>query len=367
MANRTRVIVGMSGGVDSSVAAALLRDEGYEVEGVMMKIWEKGDFYSESAGDACFGINRVGDMENAKAQAKILGIPLHVVDLVHEYRASVLSNFQDEYFSGRTPNPCTLCNKEIKFGQLIKRLRELGISFDLFATGHYARVLRDGSTGRYILKKALDSSKDQSYFLYALGQDQLSSIMFPLGIHSKVDVRQMAKDYGLDVLSRQESQDFVPGEDYSVLFDKKSEPGPIMDIEGNVVGRHRGIVHYTVGQRRGLGIAMGDPVYVVGIDSINNAILVGPRQALLARDFIVSRVNWIGLSPGKAQTIDAKVKIRRNHEEAMAELVIIDTTTAYVRFHEPQYAITPGQAAVFYDNDIVLGGGIIETVKRVST
>jgi len=365
MVRKPRIVIGMSGGVDSSVAAALLKEQGYEVEGVMMKIWEDGDFYSEAAKDACFGIDRSRDMENARAQAETIGIPFHVVDLACEYRAEVLSYFQDEYFSARTPNPCVLCNKSIKFGHLVKRLRDLGIVFDLFATGHYARVSRDISSGRYILKKALDTQKDQSYFLYALDQDQLGSLILPLGVHSKADVRQMAKEYGLDMLSREESHDFVIGDDYSVFFSRKPAPGPIMDIHGNLMGEHRGIVHYTIGQRRRLGIATGEPLYVIDMDKANNTLIVGPRDALLAKEFIVSQVNWIEMVPGKGQVIEVRAKIRRNHEEALAELIPVDASTAYVMFHEPQYAITPGQAAVFYDGDAVLGGGIIETVKKM--
>lgn len=364
--SKNRVIVAMSGGVDSSVAAALLKEKGYEVIGVTMKIWdgETHDNREEKRErHACYGPGEREDIEDAKKVAQKLDIPLHVFDLKEEYKTFVLDYFRQEYLSGRTPNPCVRCNEMVKFGALIQKTKGSGIEFDYFATGHYVRVEYDNERSRYLLKKARDLRKDQSYFLYALSQRQLGKCLFPLGELTKGEVRKKASNLELGIRDKPESQDFIAG-DYSSLLDSPLKPGPILNEEGEVLGKHKGIQLYTVGQRRGLGIAVGKSLYVTRIDKEKNTIVVGPKEALYKNELIASGLNWIAIEELK-EPIKVTTKIRYLHKESEAKLTPLDNRRVYVRFKKPQRAITPGQAVVFYDRDRVIGGGTIESGSKL--
>ena len=359
--SKDKVIVGMSGGVDSSVAAALLKEEGYEVIGVTMKIWDGGTIPKEGAHHACYGPGEEEDIKDAQKVAQILGIPFYIFDLKQEYKTFVLDYFSHEYLSGRTPNPCIRCNQRVKFGAMVKKIYDSGIEFDYFATGHYTRVEYDKVQHRYLLKKAKDLKKDQSYFLYSLSQEQLGHILFPIGDYTKEEVKKIAQNLELGINNKPESQDFITG-DYSFLFNKVPRSGPILNKQGKVLGRHKGIPFYTIGQRKGLGISNGERLYVTAIDAERNAIVVGKKEDLLGDKLIASNLNWIGIKKFE-KSFKVKAKIRYRHEEAEVEVIPLDKEKIYVKFREPQMAITPGQAIVFYDGDIVVGGGVIE--KRI--
>ena len=349
-----RVVVAMSGGVDSSVAAALLKEEGYEVIGLTMKTWSGEVPHGEMARLGCY---RPGDEEDARMVAQILGIPLYPLDVTKEYKAEVIDYFCQEYSLGRTPNPCIRCNRRVKFEALTKKVRCLGIEFDYFATGHYARVEYNGSKQRYVLKKARDITKDQSYFLFSLSQEQLGCSLFPLGDYTKEDVKKIAFDLRLGVYNKHDSQDFIAG-DYSSLLGA-AQPGPILNKQGKFLGTHKGIPFYTIGQRKGLGISAGEPLYVTSINRENNAIVVGTKEDLYADELIASELNWIAI-PELRQPIEVKAKIRYLHQGAAAVITPLDDGKVCVKFEEPQMAIAPGQAVVFYQGEDVLGGGIIE-------
>ncbi len=349
-----RAVVAMSGGVDSSVAAALLKEKGYEVIGVIMKTWSEEVPHGEMTRLGCY---RPGDEEDARMVAQILGIPLYPLDVTQEYKAEVIDYFCQEYSLGRTPNPCIRCNRKVKFEALTKKVRCLGIEFDYFATGHYARVEYNGSKQRYVLKKARDITKDQSYFLFSLSQEQLGCSLFPLGDYTKKDVRKIAFDLRLGVYNKPDSQDFIAG-DYSSLL-RAAQPGPILNKHGKVLGTHQGIPFYTIGQRKGLGISAGEPLYVTSINREKNAIVVGTKEDVYADELIASELNWIAI-PELRQQIEVKAKIRYLHQGAEAVITPLDDGKVYVKFREPQMAIAPGQAVVFYQGEEVWGGGIIE-------
>ncbi len=357
--DKTTVAVGMSGGVDSSLAAALLREQGYQVIGLTMKIYGGELTCIASRGHACYGPGEEEDIEVTASVAAHLGIPLHVIDLHAEYREHVLSHFTNEYLTGRTPNPCTRCNPMLKFGFLLEKARAAGIAFDFFATGHYVRVSRD-EHGRCVLKKARDAKKDQSYFLYALPPSLLGSLLFPLGDMSKGDVRARAEELQLPVSRRPESQDFIEGGAYGDLFNESDiRPGPVIDASGRRLGTHRGIIHYTIGQRRGIGIAHSEPLYVTGIDAARNAIIIGPKAALYSSGLHAAGLHLLStdaLSAGRA----VQARIRHNHSPAPAIVTSCDSDSVAIAFEQPQLSVTPGQAVVFYDGDIVLGGAVIE-------
>ena len=354
---KIKVVVGMSGGVDSSVAAALLKKKGYQVSGVTMKIWGGGDTLEEGTHHACYGPGEGEDIEDARKVAQILGIPFYVIDLRQEYKTEVLDYYCQEYLLGRTPNPCLKCNRTVKFGALLKKTRDSGSEFDYFATGHYARVEYSRERNRYLLKKAVDLGKDQSYFLSALSQEQLGRSLFPVGEHTKREIRKMASDFGLAVDNKPESQDFVAGGYRSLIA--AAPPGPILDKLGNTLGKHKGIPFYTIGQRKGLGISFEEPKYVIDIDSENNTITVGSGEELYHNELTASGLNWIAIEKPE-RPIEVKARIRYRHQEAEATVTPIDKDRVSVKFKQPQPAITPGQTVVFYQEDVVVGGGTIE-------
>jgi tRNA-specific 2-thiouridylase len=355
-----KVAVGLSGGVDSSVAAALLKERGFRVTGVTMKLWDGPSSSSVGGRHGCYGPGEEEDIEDARQVAARLGIPLLVIDLSAEYRTEVLDYFRSEYRSGRTPNPCSRCNRSIKFGTLVKKVRESG-TFDYFATGHYAKVQRRESDRRYLLRKGKDLGKDQSYFLALLSQDQLSHALFPLGDYMKTEVRALAEKFDLPVARKAESQDFVDtGCD---LATDTMNPGPILDRQGRELGRHSGIARHTIGQRKGLGISSDRPLYVAEIDPARNAVIVGERSEIFGSSLVATQLNWIARG-GIDSPIDVKARIRYRHQEAGAHVKPSGQDSALVEFEEPQMAIAPGQTIVFYEDDIVVGGGIIDRTKE---
>jgi tRNA-specific 2-thiouridylase len=356
-----RVIVAMSGGVDSSVAAAILEKTGNQVTGVTMQVWDEGSPHAADRRHACYGPD-FQDIEDARKVARSLDIPFFVFDLRDEYKSEVLEYVRDEYNSGRTPNPCIRCNRKVKLHSLVEKVRESGIIFDYVATGHYARVEWSQSSNRYLLRKAVDRTKDQSYFLYSLSQEQLSRSIFPLGGYTKQDVRKLADGFNLGVKDKPESQDFIAG-GYSSLLKGDEKPGLITDKHGRILGEHKGIQYYTIGQRKGLGLSSKEPLYVIDIDPANNEVTVGAKEDVYGYELTCSDVNWISTEDVN-HPIDIKAKIRYNHEEAEATVSPINKYRADVRFNEPQLAITPGQAVVFYSGDVVMGGGTIEREMR---
>jgi len=357
-----KIAVGMSGGVDSSVAALLLKQQGHEVIGVTMKIWRGSSESIAHKGNACYGPEEAEEIEQIKGLCEKLAIPFHSIDCSEYYEKIVLENFRHEYRCGRTPNPCIRCNQEIKFGVLPRLARESGLLFDRFATGHYARTAFDPSRRRYILRKGVESGKDQSYFLYRLSQEQLASVLFPVGDLRKDDVRRKAKEAGLPVHDKEESQDFYSGH-YGDIIGQENRPGDIVDRSGKVIGKHCGIWNYTIGQRKGLRIAHAEPLYVLQIDAEKNRIIAGTGQETMRSVFTVTSCAWSGIEK-LTDRMTVRVKIRSASPEADAIIEPAGPETVKVAFATPHSAITPGQSAVFYDNDIVLGGGIIDTVKK---
>ena len=355
-----RVVVAMSGGVDSSTTAWLLKQKGYEVIGATMCI---GMMDKAQGGLArCCSL---ADIEDARRVALQLGIPFHVFHLKEEFEKEVVQYFCEEYAKGKTPNPCIFCNEKIKFGSFLRKALEL--EADFVATGHYARLDFDEKIGRYLLKKGVDQRKDQSYVLFSLTQDQFRHTLFPLGEFRKEEVRKRAHQLGLQVHDKPESQEicFIQESSYhSFLLERVKEsiePGPIVDEEGNVLGKHKGIPFYTIGQRRGLRLAKGKPLYVIGIDREKNAIVVGKEAEVYRDTFFVDSINWI-VPREMIPSHQAQVKIRYNHPGSEASISPKGEDLLEVKFKSPQKAITPGQAAVFYDGETVLGGGWIREV-----
>jgi len=362
MINNKAVAVGLSGGVDSAMAARLLLDDGYQVIGLTMSIWDESIPLTTPHKSGCFGPGEAEDLQSAAAICAQLGIEHHIIRLQSEYKENVLSYFCSTYLDGKTPNPCLICNQRIKFGLLPQTAREQGIRFDYFATGHYVRTIYNHALNRHQLLKALDPAKDQSYFLAFLQQEQLSNLLFPLGDKTKQEVKSLAPQLGFSQLAqRPESQDFLETDDYDVLFEQGTfRPGDIVDYQGQQLGRHRGLIHYTVGQRKNLGIAgLPEPYYVIRLEPETNTLVVGPKPYLYHDQLRASQLNWLSVAP-RQQPFRATAKIRLQHEAAPCIITPVDQQSALVRFDTPQLSITPGQAVVFYAEDIVLAGGIID-------
>ena len=343
-----KIAVAMSGGVDSSVTAALLKKAGHDVFGLTMLVTP-----SDAAAVAAHEI------------AQALGLPHHIVDFRDVFAKQVISEFCQQYSLGKTPNPCVNCNRLIKFGALWETARESGA--EAMATGHYAQIEKRAANGRFIVRKGTDRTRDQSYFLYKLTQSQLSTAIFPLGSLIKDDVKKMALEMGLPAVTRKESREicFIPDNDYPRFLREqlgtKIPTGKIVDKQGKVMGHHNGIVDYTIGQRKGLGIASANPLYVVGINGQSNTVIVGGKKDIYASEFIVNDLNWM-LYDELTEPLTVKAKIRYRHAEAEAVISPVADDKVKVKFTEPQIAITPGQAAVFYEDDMVVGGGTIERV-----
>ncbi|UCC41605.1 MAG: tRNA 2-thiouridine(34) synthase MnmA [Candidatus Aminicenantes bacterium] len=362
---RKKVVIAMSGGVDSSLAAAILKEGSYDVIGVTMKLFSLPDEYCRSENlRSCCGWKAV---EDANRVATSIGIPHYVVDFKKIFEKNVITDFCEEYSRGRTPNPCIRCNEYIKFDALQNKAKALNA--DYLATGHHARVDYDPELKRFLLRKGKDREKDQSYFLYPLTQDQLSRTLMPIGHFTKKEVREKAKGLGIPVAQRPESQEicFVPDNDYAGFLEKRIPeafgPGPILDIGNRVIGKHKGIAHFTIGQRRGMGISAPHPLYVIAIRSDENAIVVGKDEHLYEKTLLASRINLISKEK-LGESLKVKARIRYKHREGKATLTPVDTDQVLVEFEKPQRAITPGQAVVFYDKDVVVGGGLIERIRE---
>jgi tRNA-specific 2-thiouridylase len=368
MTKKTKVAVGMSGGVDSTMAAYILLSRGFEVSGITMRIWQGEESKQMSGRSGCYGPGEVYDTRLAEQICSRLGIPHHVIDLTQEYKANVLDNFSREYLDGRTPNPCVLCNPLVKFGALLEKTTELGIDFDFFATGHYARIEYDNSTGRYFLKKAIDLKKDQSYYLNRLNQSQLGRSLFTVGLFKKEEIKDLASKTGFaEIADKPESQDFIDDGIYGSLFsDSEQREGDIVDLDGRLLGRHKGIIHYTIGQRKGISIGGSkEPLYVLRIDTKKNQIVVGQKDRLAVDRLTAIFMNWIAFDQLTGK-LEVSARLRSHQKEISCSIFPKDDGSVDVIFSTPQYSATPGQSIVFYQNDLVLGGGIIQSTHLLN-
>jgi tRNA-specific 2-thiouridylase len=360
--NKNRVVVAMSGGVDSSVAAALLLEQGYEVIGITMQIWPE-DGASKREGGCC----SLSAVEDARRVADSLGIPYYVMNFKDYFQQRVIDYFVEQYQMGRTPNPCIACNRYVKFEEFLRRAHNLDAFY--IATGHYARIEYDGQRQRYLLKKSVTQEKDQTYALYNMTQYQLEHTLMPLGMYTKDKTREIARKLGLEVADKPDSQEicFVDDNDYGSFVVQRASreimPGHFVDTKGNVLGKHRGIVHYTVGQRKGLGLAMGKPVYVVDIDAENNVVVVGESHEVYSNGLIAEDVNLISVDR-IAEPMEVDIKIRYSAVPAKAVVSDVGQGKVEAVFQRQQRAVTPGQAAVFYQGDMVVGGGTIISAVR---
>ncbi len=360
--NKKKVVVGMSGGVDSSVAAHLLKEQGYEVIGVTMQIWQDEDPLKQQEEGGCCGLSAVDD---ARRVADDLGIPYYVMNFKDEFKENVIDYFVDEYRNGRTPNPCIACNRYVKWESLLHR--SLAIGADYIATGHYAQI-DQLPNGRYAIKNSATPEKDQTYALYNLTQDQLSKTLMPVGKYTKDQIREIADDISLQVANKPDSQDicFVPDGDYATFIAENMEepiqPGNFVTSTGEVVGRHKGITHYTVGQRRGLGLALGYPTFVLEIRPETDEVVVGPMQESMSLTLRANQLNFMTIED-LTEPIKVLAKIRYNHRGSWCVIEKVGEDEVLCTFEEAQRAITPGQAVVFYDGPYVLGGGTIISTK----
>lgn len=354
-----RVVMAMSGGVDSSVAAALLLEQGYEVLGVTMQLWASDLPYGMEVEGGCCSLSAVDD---ARAVADKLDIPYYVLNMHAPFREEVIDPFVAEYLRGRTPNPCILCNRRLKFEYLLEKVRQL--EGDFLATGHYVQNQFDSLRQRWVLKKGMDPAKDQSYVLYGMTQAQLAMTLFPVGVFTKEVIRRKAAELGLGVADKPDSQEicFIPDQDYGRFIEEyrpgSVHPGKIVDEAGNILGEHGGIVHYTVGQRKGLGIAADAPLYVKEIRADTNEVVVGEANAVFGQRLIADHLNWVAWA-GLEESARVQAKIRYGAAPTPATLTPLNSSRLEVVFDHPQRAITPGQAVVFYQDELVLGGGTI--------
>ncbi len=355
---RKKVVVGMSGGVDSSVAAYLLKEQGYDVIGVTMQIWQDESREQIEENGGCCGITAVDDARRVAAQ---LDIPYYVMNFKNEFKENVIDYFTDEYINGRTPNPCIACNRYVKWDSLLRRSMDIGA--DYIATGHYARISKLPN-GRYAVRNSVTAKKDQTYALYNLTQEQLSHTLMPIGEYTKDEIRAIASKIGIQVANKPDSMEicFVPDNDYAGFISREtgyvSTPGNFVDLDGNILGQHRGIIHYTVGQRKGLGLAVGHPVFVVAIRPDTNEVVIGENEDVFSSKLYADRLNFMSVESIEAP-VRAKAKIRYSHEGAECTVRMADTGLLECVFDEKQRAVTPGQALVLYDGDYILGGGTI--------